>query len=95
MDVLTTPATTMKPRLWLFQYLNSLASYLTLALAIAVGSGRAESTDRLCVHAAPHFTSDPCLVLNDLAHSLPWKFLSLHQSPGHDSIIKTVYSVKY
>lgn len=38
------------------------------------------------VYAAPHFTNNPCLVLCDLAHSLPWKFLSLHQSSGHDSI---------
>lgn len=44
-----------------------------------------QSTGLLCVHMAPHFTNDPCLVLQDWAHSLPWKFLSLHQSSGHDS----------
>lgn len=42
MDILTTPATAMKPRLWLFQYFNSLASYLTPLTATALGSGHAE-----------------------------------------------------
>ena len=85
MDVLTPPATTMKPKLWLFQYLNTLASYLISLLAPLLAPAT-QSNDLLCVRAAPCFTNDPCLVLNDLAHSLPWKFLSLHQSPGHDSI---------
>lgn len=38
------------------------------------------------IYTVPHCTNDPCLVLCALAHSLPWKFLSLHQSSGHDSI---------
>lgn len=42
MDTLTTPATTMKPRPWLFQYLNSLARCLTPPLAPAIGSGHAQ-----------------------------------------------------
>lgn len=44
MDILTTLATLMKPRLWLFQYLNQLARYLT---PIAVGSGHTEHRSAL------------------------------------------------
>ena len=42
MDVLTPSATKMKPKLWLFQYLNSLSRYLISLLAPAVGSSHAE-----------------------------------------------------
>lgn len=49
MDVLTPPATTMEPKLWLFQYLNSLASYLISLLAPAVGSSHAEHGPALCM----------------------------------------------
>lgn len=44
-----------------------------------------QSPDLHFIYAARCVTKDPCLVLNDLAHS-SWKFLSLHQSPGHDSL---------
>lgn len=47
MGILTTPVTTLKPRSWLFQYSNSLASCLTLSLAVAVGSGHEEQQSAL------------------------------------------------
>lgn len=51
--VLTTPATTVKPRSWLFQYWNSLASCLTLPGAIAMGSGHEEQQSALLSTLSP------------------------------------------
>lgn len=83
MNILTTPATTMTPRLWFFSILeltgqssDSLAGHCCWLWPCR--------TPICSVSMWPHI--DPCLVLNDLAHSLPWKFLSLHQSLGHDSM---------
>lgn len=85
MNILTTPATQWNPdhgflNTWIHWPVIRLAPWpLLLVLAM-------QSTDLLCVRVAPHFINEPCLVLNDLAHSPPWKFLSLHQSLGHDSM---------
>lgn len=55
MGILTTPATTVKPRSWPFRYLNSLAGYLTLPLAVVVGSGHKEQRSAL-LSTLPHIS---------------------------------------
>lgn len=71
-----------------FSVFESAGLLSTSLHATVIGPGHTEPWFAFvsCVLPKDSLTNDPCLVLNDLAHFLPWEFLSLHKPPGYSCI---------